>query len=120
MWGCDKDRRCLGKQKILPQIGILRYHSPRNNKDFCPGEELFIVTTELKDYNYYESLFLYAFTEPLKFLNLFTRKGTIVEGNMNSQCYVNLSIETENALFYGRGTFQKPRGRGRLKFAAFA
>ena len=57
MWGCDKDRRYLGKQKILPQIGILRYHSPRNNKDYCPGEELLIVTTEFKDYNYYEGLF---------------------------------------------------------------
>ena len=31
--GCDNDRRYPEKQKILPQVGILRGYSPRNNND---------------------------------------------------------------------------------------
>ena len=33
VWGCDKDRRYPAKQKVLPHVGILRFYSPKNNKD---------------------------------------------------------------------------------------
>ena len=31
--GCDNDRRYSEKQTVLPHVGILRFCSPRNNKD---------------------------------------------------------------------------------------
>ena len=31
--GCDKDRRYPEKQKILPDVEILRFYSPSNNID---------------------------------------------------------------------------------------
>ena len=33
VWGCDNDRRYPEKQKILPHVGILRFHSPKSKKD---------------------------------------------------------------------------------------
>ena len=33
VWGCDIDRRYPEKQKILPHVGILRFHSPKSKKD---------------------------------------------------------------------------------------
>ena len=33
VWGCDNDRRYPDKKKILPHVGILRFHSPKNKQD---------------------------------------------------------------------------------------
>lgn len=33
VWGCDNDKRYPERQKILPHIGVLRFHSPKNKKD---------------------------------------------------------------------------------------
>ena len=53
MWGCDNDRRYPEKQKILPHVGILRFHSPKNKKDVLSwaranNRDQFKVTTSMK------------------------------------------------------------------------
>ncbi|XP_068757672.1 uncharacterized protein [Montipora capricornis] len=54
VWGCDNDhRRYPEKQKVLPHVEILRFYSPKNNKDVLSwaraiNRDQFKVTTSTK------------------------------------------------------------------------
>ena len=40
VWGCDNDRRNPLKQKILPQVGVLRFYSPQTQTDIVKWDKL--------------------------------------------------------------------------------
>ena len=53
MWGCNNDRRYLEKQNMLPHVGILRFYSPKSEKDVMSwaasiNRDLFKVTMSMK------------------------------------------------------------------------
>ena len=79
VWGCDNDRRYPEKQKILLHVGILRFFSPKNNKDVLSwaraiNRDQFKVTTSTK-----------------------VCSNHFVQGYRTSQCDAQLNMSTVSA-----------------------
>ena len=129
VWGCDNDGRYPEKQKILPHVGILRFHSPKSKKDVllwarAINRDQFKVTKSTKVCSNH---FVQGYKTP-ECSSFVLGDGSLTEGQVCEFCLtaaayefpvLSKPIETVDAVFSGKGALQQlPWGSRRLKWFA--